>query len=84
MAPLPLADASGDPEPLAPAPVLSGASVLQAAPTVTDDWRDMPSQLCGGTTLLGTPQAVTGQRLVLEPASKLSSDEDRTDWTFRP
>jgi hypothetical protein len=84
MAPLPLADTSGDPAPLGPAPVFSGASVLQAAPTVTDEWRDMPSGLSSGATLLGTTQAATGPRLVLDPAPKLSPDEDRTDRPFRP
>jgi hypothetical protein len=83
MAPLPLADASGDPAPLAAAPVLSGASVLQAAPTVADEWRDLPSGLSGGATTHDATQAVTGPRLVLEPAPKLSPDEDRSDRLFR-
>ena len=84
LAPVALTDKSGDPAAPAPASILAGSSLLQPSPTVASVQRDPPSGLLGGAIAPAATQEVTGPPSLLDPAPKLSPDEDRTDRPFWP
>lgn len=73
------ADKSGDPATLAPASVLAGSSLLQPSTVAADARRDRPSDLLVGAIPFGASQAVAGQQALLEPAPRLSPEDDSRD-----
>ncbi len=79
-APISSADKPGDPTTLAPASVLAESSLMQPSTAAAGARRDRPPpDPLGGAIPLGAFQADAGPQALLEPASPLFPEDDRTD-----
>jgi hypothetical protein len=78
LAPVVSTDKSGDPAALAPASVLAGSSLLHHEPALASVKLDPPSGVLGGAIPFAATEEVAGQPSLLEPAPKLSPEEDQT------